>query len=243
MTWNSNIWIQTNTMLGHIQGVQISIMTDVFGHAHAQDQCTVQQKFTAEAEELEHSRFDIEKPSTILPKHARFICLIVDKKGNTFVSSDKMYTAKIHYSLRSIIPNDSVLHALVFKVHTCKYPVLGLFDASRLGGQALSQYSCIQRHAIVHRAFKGHPKCPHIRMHWVGHERVLVHDLQYKRVSVDFDIDCAVRLSDTLSHDMRYARLLPKEPITTMVPKLNTAKMVETFKTKRAKLNPKPHPE
>ena len=228
--------IQTSAMLDHIQGVEISILTDVFGHEHAH-QCTVQQNFTVDTEELEHSRFDVEKPSTILPKHARFVCLIVDKKGNTFVSTDKMYTAKMHYSLRSIVPNDSVLHALVFTVHNCKYPVLGLFDAARLGGQPLSQYNCIQRHTILHRAFKGHPKCPHIRMHWVGHERVLVHDLQYKRVSVDFDIDCAVRLSDALSQDMKYARLIPKEPIMTMVPRLNTTKMLETLRAKRAKLN------
>jgi hypothetical protein len=75
-------------------------------------------------------------------------------------------------------------------------------------------------------------------MHWVGHEGVLVHDLQYKRVSVDFHIDCAVRLPDSLSGDIKYARLTPKEPLTVMVPKLNTEKMMRVMQTKRAKLNP-----
>jgi len=230
--------IKLRAMLDHIQGVQISILTDVFGHAHAENQCTVRQNFTVDTEEIEHSRFDVEKPATILPKHARFLSVVVDTKGNTFVSTDKMYTAKMHYSLRTMIPNDSVVYAVVFTGHNYKRPVVGLYDASRVGGQSLSQYTCIQRHAILHRAFKNHPKCPHIRMHWVGHERVLVHDLQYNRVSVDFDIDCAVRLSDTLSQDMKYARLIRKEPLTTLVPRLNPTKMLEVFKTKRAKLTP-----
>jgi hypothetical protein len=74
-------------------------------------------------------------------------------------------------------------------------------------------------------------------MHWVGHERVLVHDLQYKRVAVDFDIDCAVRLSDTIAPDLQVSRLVPKEPLITLVPRLNPAKMNETLRTKRAKLS------
>ena len=74
-------------------------------------------------------------------------------------------------------------------------------------------------------------------MHWVGHERVLVHDLQYKRVTVDFDIDCAVRLSDTIARDMQVYRLIPKEPLITLVPKLNPAKMNATLRAKRAKLS------
>lgn len=73
-------------------------------------------------------------------------------------------------------------------------------------------------------------------MHWVGHERVLVSDLQYKRVTVDFDIDCAVRLSDTIAPDLQVHRLMPKEPLVTLVPRLNPAKMNETLKRKRAKL-------
>jgi len=73
-------------------------------------------------------------------------------------------------------------------------------------------------------------------MHWVGHERVLVHDLQYKRVSADFDIDCVIRLPDTISRDMTYQRLMSKEPLMVFVPKLNDHKMRETIKRKRAKL-------
>jgi hypothetical protein len=229
-------------MLEHVQGVEISILTDVLSHVHAGNLRSVQQNFIVDAEELEHSRFDAEKPATILPKRACFICLIVDTKGNTFVSTDKMYTAKMHYSLRTIVPNDSVVYAVVFTVHNCKRPVLGVFDASRVGGHSLSQRKCIERHALLHQAFKSSSRYPHIRMHWVGHERVLVHDLQYKRVSVDFDIDCAVRLSDTLSECMRYARLIPKEPLTTLVPRLNPTKMLETFKAKRAKLTPQTPP-
>lgn len=223
-------------MLKHVQEVEITILSDVFGHAQSNQQRIVQHNFVVGTEELEHSRFDLEAPATILPTRAHFVCVVVDKQGNTFVSSDKMYTAKMHYSMRTIIPNDSVLYALIFEAHNCPRPVLGLFDASVVGGHCMSKYSCIQRHAILHKAFRSSSRCPHIRMHWVGHERVLVHDLQYKRVTVDFEIDCAVRLSDTIARDMQVYRLIPKEPLITLVPKLNPAKMNETLRTKRAKL-------
>jgi hypothetical protein len=73
-------------------------------------------------------------------------------------------------------------------------------------------------------------------MHWVGHERVLVHDLQNKRVAADFDIDCAVRLADAIDTDIKIARLIPKEPMTTFVPQLDDSKMLEIRRQKRAKL-------
>ena len=225
-----------SAMMKQIQEVEISIMSDIFGHVRTDEQCTTHHNFIVEKEELEHTRFDSQKPATILPKHAHFVCLTIDRQGNTFVSSDKMYTAKMHYSLRNIVPNDSLLHALIFQVCNCTRPVLGIFDASCVGGQSLVQYNCIQRHGILHQAFKSSSKYPHIRMHWVGHERVLVHDLQYKRVTADFEIDCAIRLPDTIARDMTYARLIPKEPLTTFVPKLNDAKMLEFMKRKRAKL-------
>ena len=224
----------TRQMLKHIQEVEISILGDVLGHMHT-DEPTVQHNFTLETNEIEHTRFDMQKPATILPKQAHFVSLAVDRQGNTFVSSDKMYTAKMHYSLRNIIPNDSVVHAVIFQSHKSPRPILGLFDASCVAGQSLQQYNCIQRHTILHKAFRGSAAYPHIRMHWVGHEGVLVHDLQYKRVSVDFHIDCAVRLSDSLSCE--YARLIPKEPLTTMVPRLNNEKMLRVMQTKRAKLS------
>lgn len=222
-------------MLKHIQEVEINILGDVFGHLHTTEP-TMQHNFVLETDELEHSRFDMQKPATIMPKQAHFASLTVDSQGNTFVSSDKMYTVKMKYSLRNIIPNDSVVHALIFQIQNGTCPVLGLFDASCIAGQSLVQYNCIQRHSILHKAFKGPTRYPHIRMHWVGHEGVLVHDLQYKRVSADFHIDCVVRLSDSLSRDIKYARLITKEPLTTLVPKLNSDKMLQVFRTKRAKL-------
>jgi hypothetical protein len=228
--------LKGSAMLKHIQEVEISIFSDIFGHARTDQQNTKQHKFIIDKQEIEHTRFDAQKPATILPKQAHFVCLTVDRQGNTFVFSEKLYTAKLHYSLRNIIPNESVVFALVFQIHKGKHPVLGIFDSSCVGGQSLAQYNCVQRHGILHQAFKGSAKYPHIRMHWVGHERVLVHDLQYKRVSTDFDIDCAIRLPDSISYDMTCVRLLPKEPLVTLVPKLNSAKMLETMKRKRAKL-------
>jgi hypothetical protein len=223
-------------MLKQVQAVQINILGDVFGHVHTEQQRIMRHNFIVEPGEVEHSRFEAQSAATILPKRAHFVSVVVDKQGNTFVSSDQLYTAKIHYSLRSLVPNDSVLHGLVFEVQNCARPVLGLFDASLIGGRCLAKYTCIQRHAILHQAFKISPQCAHIRMHWVGHERVLVHDLQYRRVSVDFEIDCAVRLSDTLAPDMKMARLVPKEPLMVFVPTLSSAKMNEAFARKRAKL-------
>ena len=224
-------------MLKQIHEVEINILSDVLGVTHTDQQRIVQHNFVLETEELEHTRFDAEAPCTVLPKRAHFVCLVIDKQGNTFVSSDKVYIAKLNYSLRNIIPNDSIVHAVLFEVHKSTRPVLGLFDASCVGGQCLRKLHCIARHSILHQAFRGNPKCPHIRMHWVGHERVLVHDLQYKRVSADFEIDCALRLSDRLAVSMQFCRLIPKEPIVYTVPRLNTTKMMETLQRKRAKLN------
>jgi hypothetical protein len=141
-------------MMKHIQEVEISILSDIFGHARTDQPCTAHHTFIVEKEELEHTRFDSQKPASILPKHAHFVCLTIDRQGNTYVSSDKMYTAKMHYSLRNIIPNDSVLYALIFQVRNCTRPVLGVFDASCVGGQSLVQHNCIQRHGILHQAFR-----------------------------------------------------------------------------------------
>jgi hypothetical protein len=223
-------------MLKQVQAVEINILGDVFGHVHTEQQRIMRHNFILDPGEVEHSRFDTQDAATILPKRTYFVSVVVDKEGNTFVSSDKLYTARIHYSLRRLVPNDSVLHALIFEEQNCAHPVLGLFDVSLVGGKCLAKYSCIQRHAILHQAFKSTPKCTHIRMHWVGHERVLVHDLQYKLVCVDFEIDCAVRLSDTLTRDMKMARLVPKEPLMVFVPTLSSAKMNETRARKRTKL-------
>jgi hypothetical protein len=227
-------------MLKQVQTVQINILGDVFGHVHTEQQRIMRHNFIVGPDEVEHSRFEAHSAATILPKRAHFVSVVVDKEGNTFVSSDKLYTARMHYSLRSLVPNDSVLHALVFEVHNCARPVLGLFDASLVGGRCLAKHTCIDRHAILHQAFKSSPKCAHIRMHWVGHERVLVHDLQYRRVSVDFDIDCAVRLPDALARDVHIARLVSKEPLMVLVPTLTSAKMNDTRARKRAKLAARP---
>ena len=227
---------ETLAMLKHVQQVEINMLGDVLGVTHTDQQRIVQHNFVLQTEEIEHTRFDAETPCTVLPKRAQFVCLTIDQEGNTFVSSDKVYTAKLKYSLRNIIPNDSIVHALLFETHTGACPVLGLFDAPCVAGQCLRQHSCIARHAILHEAFRSNPKCTHIRMHWVGHERVLVHDLQYKRITADFDIDCAVRLCNTLAVTMHFCRLIPKEPIMCTVPRLNTAKMMETLQRKRAKL-------
>ena len=223
-------------MLKHVQDVEINILGDVLGVAHTDQQRIVQHKFLLQTEEIEHTRFDVETPCTVLPKGAHFVCLIIDQEGNTFVSSDKVYIAKLNYSLRTIIPRDSIVYALLFEVKNGTRPVLGLFDASCVGWQCLRQHTCVARHAVLHQAFRSNAKCAHIRMHWVGHERVLVHDLQYKRVPADFEIDCAMRLCDTIAASMQFSRLIPKEPIVYTVPRLNNTKMNETRERKRLKL-------
>jgi hypothetical protein len=222
-------------MLNHIHDVQIDIMSDVFGHVHTDQLCVSQHSFVLNPEEVEHTRFDVHAPATILPKHAHFVCLVLDKQGNTFISSDRLYTAKMQYSLRNIVPNDSVFHAVIFEVRNGSRPVLGLFDASRLGGLCLLRHQCIDRHSMLHKAFKPTTAYPHIRMHWVGHERVLVHQMKFNSVVTDFDVQCALRLCNELSCCMTYSKIMPVQPITYVVPRLNNAKMLETLRTKRAK--------
>lgn len=222
-------------MLHHIHDVKIDIMSDVFGHVHTDQIYVSQHSFVIKAEEVEHTRFDMQAPATILPKHARFVCLVLDRKGNTFISSDMLYTAKMQYSLRNIVPNDSVIHAVVFEVRNGCRPVLGLFDASRLDGHCLLKHNCIDRHSILHKAFKPQKIYEHIRMHWVGHERVLVNQMKFNNVATDFDVQCALRLSNELSPCMTYSKIMPLQPITNVVPRLNDTKMKEIFRTKRAK--------
>jgi len=223
-------------MLKHVQQVEINMLGDVLGATHTDGQRMVQHDFVLNEEEVEHTRFEAEAPCTVLPKRALFVCLVIDQQGNTFVSCDKVYIAKLNYSLRNIIPNDSIVHALLFRAHSNTRPVLGLFDASSVAGKCLRRHNCITRHAILHQHFRSNEKCAHIRMHWVGHERVLVHDLQNKRVPADFEIDCAVRLSDSLARTMQFHRLIAREPIVYAVPQLNNTKMNEARERKRAKL-------
>ena len=97
-------------MLKHVQAVEINILGDVFGHVHTEQQRVMRHNFILGPAEVEHSRFEAQAAATILPKRAHFVSVVVDKEGNTFVSSDKLYTARIHYSLRHLVPKQRAPH-------------------------------------------------------------------------------------------------------------------------------------
>ena len=179
--------------------------------------------------EGEHTRYDTERPATLLPRDTQILGLFVDSAGNTFAYADDLYTTKLEYSLRGIVPNDSVVHAFLFR-NTQGRPLLGIFDASRVDGHCLVHLPCIERFKVLHGRFK-RSDAPHrtnVNLHWVGHEAVLVHMLKCRHersLNVDFVVDCVLRLSDALGEHSTCCKLLTQEPIVTEVPVLSTGKM------------------
>ena len=177
------------------------------------------------AAEDEHTRYDTERPATLLPRDAQILGLFVDSASNTFAYADQLYTAKLEYSLRGIVPNDSVVHAFLFR-NTHGRPLLGIFDASRVDGRCVQHLPCIERFKVLHGRFK--QIGTHVNLHWVGHEAVLVQMLKCRherRLDVDFAVDCVLRLSDALGEHSTCCKLLTQEPIVYEVPRLSTVKM------------------
>lgn len=180
----------------------------------------------------EHTRFDTERPATLLPIDAHILGLFVDGAGNTFAYADDLYTTKMEYSLRGVVPNDSVVHAFLFR-NTLGRPSLGIFDASRVHGHCLLHLPCIERFKAIHARFSRREtshdaSVPAVYLHWVGHEAVLVNMLkcrQERSLNVDFAVDCVLRLSDDLGEHSTCCKLLTQEPIVTEVPRLSTVKM------------------
>lgn len=197
-------------------------------------------RYSAVGAEDEHTRFDAERPATLLPCDAQILGLLVDTAGNTFVYTDDLYTAKLEYSLRGIVPNDSVVYAFLFR-NAAGRPALGIFDASRLHGHCLRHLPCIERFKAIHARFKPcierfkstHARAapcsgPAVYLHWVGHEAVLVHKLKWRHetsLDVDFAVDCVLRLPDALGEHSTCCKVLTQEPIVREVPILSTVKM------------------
>ena len=185
----------------------------------------------------EHTRFDTQRPATLLPVGAQILGFFVDSAGNTFAYTDDLYTTKLEYSLRGVVPNDSVVHALLFR-NAHGRASLGIFDASRVHGHCLLHLPCIERYKAIHARFSrleapapGVPSAsvPAVYMHWVGHEAVLVNMLKFRHQSsmnVDFAVECVLRLSDDLGEAGTCCKLLTQEPIVTEVPRLSTVKML-----------------
>jgi hypothetical protein len=179
----------------------------------------------------EHTRFDAERPATLLPVDAQILGLFVDGTGNTFAYTDDLYTTKMEYSLRGIVPNDSVVHAFLFR-NAQGRPSLRIFDASRVFGRCLLHLPCIERFKTIHSRFSNRAapgaSVSAVHLHWVGHEAVLVNMLNSRHehsMNVDFAVECVLRLSDELGAHGTCCKLLPQEPVANEVPILSTVKM------------------
>jgi hypothetical protein len=181
----------------------------------------------------EHTRLDAESPATLLPLNARIVGFFVDTSGNTFVYTDGLYTAKLEYSLRGILPPDSVVYAFVFR-NKQGQAQLGIFDASQVHGRSVAHLQCIERHKAIHGGFRkpeqtaGGANVPVVYLHWVGHEEVLVRMMKFRKQTppkIDFDVDCVLRLSDSLVASSTCCKLLTQDPIESVVPVLSTVKM------------------
>lgn len=180
----------------------------------------------------EHTRFDTENAATLMPVDTQIISLFIDSKGNTYAYKDDVYIVKLKYCLRTIVPNDSVVYAFLFR-NSGGVVVVGIFDASRVRGRCLLHLPCIERFKIIHSEFTPLKSVPalirFVYLHWVGYEGVLMGMMQFRKqkdLNVDFDVDCVLRLSDDLRNNPKCLKLLTQEPIVNDVPVLTTEKML-----------------
>jgi hypothetical protein len=115
--------------------------------------------------------------STVMPDDALLATLVVCDGGATFVqtqhSPGHFSMARPDYSMRGIVPEHSVLQAFVYNNHQGNR-LLGLFDASSIAGQDLSNEPPLVRHGKVfelyHQAAASQQVPAHIVHHGVYYE-------------------------------------------------------------------------
>jgi hypothetical protein len=219
-------------MMQAVQDIKIDMLADVVG-TPCMFGAYQTLRYSSVACGGEHTRFDAENPATLLPVDASIVGFFVDASGNTFVYTDGLYTAKLEYSLRGILPPDSVVYAFVFR-NAQGLAQLGIFDASQVHGRCIAHLPCIERFKAIHGGFRkpvqtaGGANVPVVYLHWVGHEEVLVRMMKFRKqtpLKIDFAVDCVMRLSDSLLASSTCCKLLTQDPIECEVPVLSTVKM------------------
>lgn len=217
-----------------VQDIKINLLADVVGTPCMYGVYQTL-RYCALASDGEHTRFDAENPATLMPANASIVGFFVDTSGNTFAYTDDLYTAKIEYSLRGIVPTDSVVYAFVFRNKHGR-AMVGIFDTSRVHGHCLLHLPCIERFKVIHGGFRKREETmqgvganvPAVYLHWVGHEEVLVRMMKFRKqqeIKVDFEVDCVLRLSDALLEGSTCCKLLTQDPVVSVVPTLTTVKM------------------
>lgn len=94
--------------------------------------------------------------SSVMPEHALLVSLLVLEGGVTFVDTHQrdgeLFMARPDFSLRGIVPDDSVVHAFIYSDRD-GHTLLGVFDANKIAGEDVTALAPLQRHCRVFDLF------------------------------------------------------------------------------------------
>ena len=144
--------------------------------------------------------------STVVPDDALLATVIVGDGGATFVQTQQgpghFSMARPDYCLRGIVPDHSVLQAFVYNDREgCR--LMGLFDASSIAGQDLSNDPPFARHGKVFELYHQAAASQQVPAH------ILHHGVYYENACLTLDV---ARLHFATSRVLRLP-LSTREPV------------------------------
>lgn len=90
--------------------------------------------------------------ASVIPEGAHLVTLVVDRHGASFVHTHQLdgvlFLVRPDFQLGTILPADSIVHAFIY-LNREGCPLLGIFDATRIGGDILSNLEPLERHCRV----------------------------------------------------------------------------------------------
>jgi hypothetical protein len=136
--------------------------------------------------------------TSVMPRDALLVTLVVCENGATFVDTHEdtgtLHMARPDFSLSGFVPDHSVIHALCYTNKKNKR-MLGLFDASKIGGEDMTGLTPLQRHCSVfemyHAAAKDKSVPAHILYHGVYYQKAC---LEMRRDNLHFETESLLRL-------------------------------------------------
>lgn len=122
----------------------------------------------------------------MLPDDSLLVTLILFQDGRTFVDPHQsfgvLHMAKPMYSLKGMLPGDSILHGFLYddKHETKK---LGLFDATKIGGVEIGHEDALQRHSMLFDILHSSDALNNLPCH------IIYHGAFYENACLKLDID------------------------------------------------------
>ena len=146
----------------------------------------------------------------VLPEHSMLVSMLVCRNGATFVYTHEregvLFTARPQYSLRGIVPDDSVVHAFVYCDRDGRV-LLGVFDANKIGGADVSTLAPLTRHCQVFDMYHAQRTAAELVVyHGVYYEHAC---LQLDSASLHFQASRILRLPQSKSELAYDCVLLP----------------------------------